>query len=133
MLQEYTDMESLQNSLCSLSDLFHKRMANFEAELPKSQNTPSMVSLSSEFNMFKTFIIETLNNFQQQLDLINNTVDSMEMRSRRKMLLLHGIPEVSKEDTPEIISKTAQQYVQLPNFTNKDIVVPTEWAVPLQI
>lgn len=114
-------MESLQNSLSNMSELFHKRMASFEAELPKAQGTVSMASLAAEYASFKTFVMELLSNFQQQLDLLVHTVDAMEMRGRRKMLLLHGVPEEKKQDLPEVIVEIVKKHTELSNFTGGDI------------
>lgn len=107
--------------MSTLSDLFHKRMASFEAELPKTQSTPSITSLSSDYLSFKEFVIQAMNNVQQQINLLMHTVDSVETRSRRKMLLLHGVSETNQEDLADVVVKVVKQHLNMPNFTARDI------------
>lgn len=96
-------------------------MATFEAELPKSQGTPSLVSLAADYTSFKAFVLETMNNFQQQIEILAHTVDTMEMRGRRKMLLLHGVPEEKKEDVSETAVRVVKHHLKLSNITTEDI------------
>lgn len=93
-------MEGLKQSIQEMSTLFHTRMAQFQDELsskasPKVQLTPS--ALAADFVAFKSFIMVALKNLQAQLELLAQEVDRQEMRSRRKIILLHGVPETKDE------------------------------------
>lgn len=106
-------MESLKQSMTNMHDLFDSRMANFESQLSKETTASSTSSgIASEYALFKKFVAEMLNNLQQQVDTLCCTIDDMETRSRRKMLLLHGLPEESNEDTLQLAVKVIKQHFQ---------------------
>lgn len=120
----------MKDSLSNMMEMFQKRMAAFEAELTKSPgtSTSSLTSypstLATDFASFKTFILEALGNLQKQVQVLALDVDRLDMRSRRKMLLLHGIAECKKdgkEDTAFVVTNIIKERLHLTNFTSEDI------------
>ncbi|KAJ8719096.1 hypothetical protein PYW07_016652 [Mythimna separata] len=112
-------MESLTASVMELKELFITRMSLYEEELRKSPMTTS--SLATDFLTFRTFVTQAVNCLQQQVGLLARSVDQMEMRARRKILLLHGVNEGPKEDTSRVIAEVVRNKLQLSDFTVTDI------------
>ncbi|CAH2108595.1 unnamed protein product [Euphydryas editha] len=85
-------MESIKDSLSAMADMFNAKTGEFQKELQKSTSPVTAVSLSAEFIHLKMFIMTKLTTPQRQ-------VKFLEMRKRRKMILLHGIEEDKSKDT----------------------------------
>lgn len=98
---------------------FEERMAQFEAELNK-KSTNNTGTLADEFAVFKSFVLQSLKSFSQHIETLAREVDNMEMRSRRNMLLFHGIEEHKDEDPSKVVAETIKQRLKL-NFTSADI------------
>ncbi|KOB70711.1 Uncharacterized protein OBRU01_15564 [Operophtera brumata] len=83
-------------------------MDQLKDRIDKTSSPPSATVSNLAVNLasFTTFVMGALQLLQDQLQVISSEVDGMVMRSRRKILLLHGVPEVAKEDTAEVIVKT---------------------------
>lgn len=107
-------MDQLKQSLTDLSDIFGAKMTAFQDALNKGAAgtmSPSAGSgLQAEFNEFRSFVVLALTTLQRQVDLLSRDMDAMEMRSRRKMLLIHGMPEVGKEDTTAAVVEVLTKY-----------------------
>ncbi|KAJ8704035.1 hypothetical protein PYW07_010227 [Mythimna separata] len=115
-------MDSLTTMLGELNNTFHTRMTAYEEELDRAHSSPVTISsLAAEFAMFRKFITQSLNSLQQQVELLARSVDHIEMRGRRKILLLHGVEEEQKEDTAKLIAKVICSKLQLSEFTVDDI------------
>lgn len=99
---------------------FEERMAKFEADLRKASSSGSS-SLVDEFASFKVFILQSLKAFSQQLESVARQVDTIEMRSRRKILLLHGVEEQKDEDTSQVVTEVIKQHLKLDTFTTTQI------------
>ncbi|KAI8425734.1 hypothetical protein MSG28_011522 [Choristoneura fumiferana] len=92
--------KDVKQSLDDLAVLFRNRMAEFQADLDKADaRSPTLSSVAADFNTFKSFISSALECLQKQVACLSRQVDQLETRSRRKMLLIHGVPEVADEDT----------------------------------
>ncbi|CAG9790249.1 unnamed protein product [Diatraea saccharalis] len=103
-------MEQLQGTLSHLMVEFQSRMSSFEAELQKAPNPSATASgLATEFATFKSFILDTLNSLQSQIHILAKSLDKLEMHSRRKILLLHGVQELEGEDPSQIAVKTVSE------------------------
>ncbi|KAH9640197.1 hypothetical protein HF086_005157 [Spodoptera exigua] len=97
-------MDPINNTVAGLMDLFNKRMAQFEAQLQREPAEPSNTSnLAAEFFSFRVFITQAVTTLQQQVELLARNIDSMEMRGRRGILLLHGVPEDKEEDAAQLV------------------------------
>lgn len=110
-------MDSIKHTMAEMMKLFHKKMSAFEEELQKSSNTSSPTDhLASDFEAFKAFTLQSLNVLQQQIEIIARNQDQIDMRSRRKMLLFHGIPELKNEDSTKVIFNIVKERLD-PEFS----------------
>lgn len=108
-------MESMKETIANLSEVFHSKLSEFE-------KGGSPASLSTEFSNFKTFILSALNLLQRQVDFLMRDVDRLEMARRRKMLLVHGLPEEKSEDTSARITSLVAEHLNLENFSSSCIM-----------
>lgn len=116
-------METVKTSLENLAATFHSRMEQYEEKLQRANLTPSndSASLATDFAAFKTFVLAGLSNVQDQLELLAQDVERLEMRSRRKILLLHGVAEVSDENQLDTFLKIARDRLAMPNLKAEDL------------
>lgn len=92
----------MNKTVQELTIQMNNRMAQFEAELAAARSSPATAtitldSLASEFNSFRLDVIQSLNSVQSSLNQLSKDVDRLEMRTRQKILLLHGVPEGKDE------------------------------------
>ncbi|CAH2066661.1 unnamed protein product, partial [Iphiclides podalirius] len=81
-------------------------MDEFQKEVRTSIPAASPSSnINAQFSAFRTFVLSALENLQLQLQLLSRQQDEMEVRMRRKMLLLHGVPEVRDENPLQCITR----------------------------
>ncbi|KAJ0169558.1 hypothetical protein K1T71_014743 [Dendrolimus kikuchii] len=107
-------MDAIQEAMTQLSATFAERMDTLESELHKGSATSTTTSaLATDFYNFKTFIVKSLRALQEQIDLIQQSVDQVEMRSRRKILLLHGVPEKAQENTAAVVTSIISERLKL--------------------
>jgi hypothetical protein len=95
-----TTAEYLLKGMEELSSMFKARMTEFERSLQPSatkEASPTVRSLAAEFSTFKTFVWKSLSILKSQVDLVMVGLDRLDMHSRRKVLLFHGIAEDNKE------------------------------------
>lgn len=92
--------DSIKKSIEELKESFEEKMAEFQSDLNKAgASNPAASSVASAFTAFKSCILKALDVIQTQVAQLTQQVDTMEMRSRRKMLVLHGVQEVQDENT----------------------------------
>lgn len=72
-----------------------QKMADFESRLmaASSPNNPSLLQLQEEFKAFKDLVSKMLHLLGQQIRENAKAIDTMDMRSRQKVILFNGIPE----------------------------------------
>lgn len=89
--------------MVEMTKMFETKMAEFQMELQQAvasrKNPNSIAALNTDFNTFKSFVCNGLSVLRSELDSLRNRVERIEMSFRRKMLLVHGIPEQKNEDT----------------------------------
>lgn len=109
--------------MSDLMELFTTKMAAFEAELHSktSTNPTTTMDLAAEFTSFRSFIISALGSLQQQVELLSHEVDRLEMRGRRKILLVHNIPEEKQEEPGAAVMKIFAGKLKVPGITDNDI------------
>lgn len=114
----------MKQSFAELSKPFHLKMSEFQKSLDiaaQSQDASTISEISKEFSMFRTFIVSTLQSMQQQLNVLSMQMDKTEMRSRRKMLLVHGVPENKDEDVSGTLLKLLTEHVSDAGVTKDSI------------
>lgn len=96
---EGTPKRSLEEIAEGLESNLLKRMEEFEAQISPGKSALKDVSqLCSEFSAFKNIVWSILKLLRQQISEINKSIDTSEMRHRRKFLVLSGVPESPNED-----------------------------------
>ncbi|XP_046978098.1 uncharacterized protein LOC124543823 [Vanessa cardui] len=112
-------MESIKNTIEELTALFNTKMAEFQKELKTSIPATSPTSnINSQFNLFRSFVLTALENLQLQVEFLSRQYDQLEMHSRKKIILLHGIAEDSKENVAVRASKTLAEHLNIPNISS---------------
>lgn len=111
---------TLKQSMTEMFNLFQYRMDQFQQALQTSSSPAASpnAKLSSEFYLFRTFVLTSLQCLQSQVELLSKLQDDQETRSRRKILLLHGVPETQKEDTTAIVIKVITDRMTVPCLTD---------------
>lgn len=108
-------MEAINRTVADMTELFNQRMAEFEQALEKTPCTTTTTTsgLAAEYATFRTFIVQALGTLQQQVGILAQSLDNMEMRGRRKILLLHGVPEKQEEETAQVVVQIVKQHFKL--------------------
>ncbi|VVC96888.1 unnamed protein product [Leptidea sinapis] len=108
-------IDSFQKSLVDMTTAFAIRFEQFENNLQNIKNTAAASNNNSnvndvagDFYAFRSFVIASLSTLRRQVELLS--------RSRRKMLLVHGIPEHSKEDTSAAVVKNLTEHLKTPKL-----------------
>lgn len=115
-------MDNMQQSFLEMMEALNKRMDEFEGELQKTPPTSNTTSsLAADFAAFKSFTAQVLRGFQQQMGVLAQNIDSIEMHSRRKILLIHGVPEEKQEDTAVLVVQVVTNKLKLSEFTSSSI------------
>ncbi|XP_059046972.1 uncharacterized protein LOC131842463 [Achroia grisella] len=112
-------MDALQGTFFSMMEQLNEKIQNDLQKISTAPSTtPSTVSsITANFAVFQTFVTSTFCNLQQQLELLANQMDQFEMRSRRKILLLHGVQESSGSNTSQDVVKVVADKLKIPGFT----------------
>ena len=116
-------MENIKGTLDALAEMFTARMGTFEQDLQKLSpaRNPSASALAQEFEGFRRFVLSSFADIQGQISLLSNECDTLEMRSRRKMLLLHGVPEKVDENVVDIVTDVLRTQVKMKEFEASDL------------
>ncbi|CAG4960643.1 unnamed protein product [Colias eurytheme] len=100
-------------------------MLEFQEDLKKTSTTTSLASpptrLASDFTAFRSFVITSLQCLQTQVDCLYKLYDNQEMRSRRKILLLHGVPEHKDENVTSETLNVLSTHLKLPNLSSNGV------------
>ncbi|XP_048481934.1 uncharacterized protein LOC125489622 [Plutella xylostella] len=105
-------MESIKESIAEMMGQLNVRMASFEAQINKSPASPSAAGLATEFAAFRSFTVTAFNMLQKQVEMLARGMDHLDMRSRRKILLVHGIPEDKKEDAANSVVRVITKHTE---------------------
>ncbi|CAK1546942.1 unnamed protein product [Leptosia nina] len=111
-------MEDLKKTVLNVSEMFTTKMEQFQQRLDKASKvspTESNTSIAMEFEAFKSSILFCLQNLQTQVEMLFRMQDDLEMRSRRKFLLLHGVNE-SKDENPTSVAKMLSVLLKCPDL-----------------
>ncbi|XP_026744670.1 uncharacterized protein LOC113506005 [Trichoplusia ni] len=96
-------------NLEELESLFTAKMAAYEAKFATasfgSSSSSASTCLSQDFSEFKGFVLQALSKFKTQLELLSLGFDRHETTMRRKVLLIHGVPEAKDEKAVDVVAK----------------------------
>ncbi|KAL4702379.1 hypothetical protein ACJJTC_005103 [Scirpophaga incertulas] len=89
------DITTIEANMKAMAETFETKLTKFQAELNEAcrKNPNSIAALNNEFLAFKSFVCDGLLVLRNQISALNNGLDRIETHFRRKMLLVHGIPE----------------------------------------
>lgn len=115
-------MDAIQESMATMMEMFQDKFNKFKNELKNAPDTVSSnSSLTMEFASFKVFVLQAFESLKKQIEILVLNVDRLDMHSRRKILLLHGIPEDKNKDTTETVLKVIQDKFKLSEFSSDHI------------
>lgn len=115
-------MEAIKQSMQDLSQQFHSKMAEFQQNLSSSIPAASPTShVAAQFNTFRSFVLSALEGLQLQINILSKQFDVLEMRSRKKILLLHGIPEQKDENASVVVLNVLSDHFQMPDLALDDL------------
>lgn len=113
-------MEGIQKSIAELAESFNTTMADFQSQIDKATpESPTVSSVATQFSAFRAFTLKAIESLQQQVELLGQHMDSMEMRSRRKILLIHGVAEATNEDTSARVVDLLKMHLKADLTTDK--------------
>lgn len=107
-------MESFMKAMTDMNITFNNRMAELER---LNKNTSTSASLYEVFATFKKFVLQALSNPLNQVQILACSVENMEMQSRWKMLLFHGVTEEKNEEPKLLITKIITEDLKNSFFT----------------
>ncbi|KAJ0169323.1 hypothetical protein K1T71_015207 [Dendrolimus kikuchii] len=110
-------MESIHDTMAEMMELFRNKTTAIESQLQKTTNPVTVEGLAAEFTSFKSFMMQALNGLQKQIEMLSSTMDRLEMQSRRKMLLFHGLNEVRNENILLSITEVIKKRLGVSDFT----------------
>ncbi|XP_059049815.1 uncharacterized protein LOC131844854 [Achroia grisella] len=117
-MSNFVDLASTQKSMEST---LLKMMAGFEGKLQAiSPQSTDITQLSNEFYEFKNYTHQIFSLLRQQINYLVHTTDEIEMRHRRKYLLLGGVSE-SDEDLATVITSIFKEHLKLSDLHASDI------------
>lgn len=111
--------ETQRLALTSLS----QRMADFEAHLKASPPGANLSDLYKDFTSFKDHVWSVFSVLQQQLMEVSKGIDSIEMRHRKKFLLLGGVPEKPDEQLTDTVLSIMQCNLGLVHLQSSSLTV----------
>lgn len=113
----------MKQTIAELSEHFNSRMAEFQKNLQASAATPTSPpsNIAAQFGAFRSFVLAALEGLQLQLDILTRKQDEMEMRSRKKILLIHGIQENKNEKISSVVSKVLSEHINIPGINEDSI------------
>lgn len=99
--------------MAEMSEQFNSKMVEFQGQIDKATpGSPTVALVASQFEAFRAFILKSLEALQHQVEFLAQQVDALEMRSRRKILLFHGVAEASGEDTSARVVELLKEHLQ---------------------
>ncbi|XP_048484577.1 uncharacterized protein LOC119693580 [Plutella xylostella] len=115
-------MESIKETIAEMMGQLNTRMASFEAQINKSPASPSASGLAVEFAAFRSFTVSAFNILQKQVEMLARGMDHLDMRSRRKILLIHGVPETKGENVVNAAVRVITGHIEEPELLSpKDV------------
>ncbi|CAH2211432.1 uncharacterized protein LOC120636773 [Pararge aegeria] len=111
-------MDVLRKTVEDLATSFNTRMDEFQREVRTSipAASPSF-NINAQFGVFRSFVMTALENLQLQLQLLSRQQDDLDVRTRRKMLLVHGVPEASSENPGLNCVRLLSERLALPDIS----------------
>lgn len=119
-MSSVADIAEIQRT--AMSSL-NQRMANFEAHLKTASSGTDLSDLQKDYSAFKEHVWNVLSMLQQQILEVSKSVDIIEMRHRRKFLLLSGVPEKPAEKVADLVTSVLHSNLGLSDFNPSTLTV----------
>lgn len=120
------DYRQVQSNMDAMINMFKSKMSEFEDELQQatSRRQPSTIAaLNADFQGFKAFVCNALSILRAEVEALARGLDHLETRTRRKMLLVHGVPEEKNEDTRATVVATLTTKCKIKDLNSDKIRV----------
>lgn len=110
------------SELDQLQQEYTLQMSDFEERLKiatgmvDDKSKDNLNSLQIEFINFKIRTMSLLQCMQLKIGNMENRIDALERRSRRKQLLFHGIPETATDDPKKLVTTICVDKIKLASF-----------------
>lgn len=104
-MTSYTDIIATQKSV---EDSVRQMLVDFESKLKASPRTETVDQVYTEFSNFRTHVQNVLGLLQQQIMELSSQLDIIEMRHRKKFLLINGVEEKPGENVRHIVLDVLQ-------------------------
>ncbi|CAG4963885.1 unnamed protein product [Colias eurytheme] len=111
-------MESIAQSMEQMVETFNHRMDDFQKDLQAISAAPMgspSSKLASDFTVFRTFVLTSLQCLQSEVVLLNKLVDQQEMQTRKKILLIHGVKEDKNEKVDSTVAGILTEHLNIPD------------------
>ncbi|XP_059048834.1 uncharacterized protein LOC131844076 [Achroia grisella] len=117
----------LSTNMEDIVQLFQSRMGDMEKSLHQMSSSPSrqqdITALNREYHDFKTFIWKSVTLLKSQIELLSLGLDRHETTSRRKVILLHGVPESPNESVKDCVTSILHDQLRVTDSCSVDISV----------
>lgn len=98
-----SQMDDIQTAQKTLEETFMKKMNELQAQLHNGSAAKDTVAkVADEFRTFRELIFSILSLLKRQILECTRNIDAIETRSRRKALVILGVPETDKEDCTSV-------------------------------
>ncbi|CAH2095698.1 unnamed protein product [Euphydryas editha] len=118
-------MESIKQCISEMNKRFITRMNEFQnnlhSSISASSPTSNIANIAADFTAFRSFVLISLEELQLQVQILSKKYDNLEMRSRRKILLFHGISESKTEKITSSIAKALSDNFKIPELTENNV------------
>ncbi|KAH9642473.1 hypothetical protein HF086_007605 [Spodoptera exigua] len=101
----------------------NQRMADFEAHLKASSPGADLSGLTKDFSTFKEHVWNVFTVLQNQIAEFSQSIDVIEMRHRKKFLLLGGVQEETDERPTDVVVSILQKHLGLPDIAPSSLQV----------
>ncbi|KAM3957212.1 uncharacterized protein ACR2FA_011599 [Aphomia sociella] len=120
-MANYADILETQHAL---EATILNKMTQFETQLNAKMPQPgvSLLKIQEEFHEFKVQVHSIIKLLQQQITGIAKVLDDIEMRHRRKYLLLSGVSEDVNPSLLDFITRTLHDKLGLSNLTKDKVI-----------
>lgn len=115
-------MEAIKQSIQELSQHFNSQMAEFQQNLSSAIPAASPTShIAAQFSAFRSFVLSALEGLQLQVNILSKQYDLLDLRTRKKILLVHGVPEERNSADSAIAVKVLSNHLKMPDLELGDI------------
>lgn len=108
--------DTVKETVATVASSIQATMKEFREELQRAksqQQSLTITSLATRFESFQNFVLATLNTLQRQVELLSHENDTLEMRGRRNILLVHGLQEKNNEDATSSVLQLCSEELKV--------------------